>query len=261
MRRFTSWLGALLLLALASPDLAAEPLAAERDAPDRPASGCPAAASQALPLPVTRAALRQGKPLTIIAFGSSSTEGAGASSPALTYPAQLEARLRAALPGVALRVLNRGIGGQEVHEMLARLQADVLSWQPQLVIWQAGANAVLRGMDPGVFRAALAGGLARLQAAGADVVLMDSQRAPRILASPRFESFDATLRDLAATQHLPLFSRAGLMRTWAEAGAPASAMIGPDGLHHTDRGYRCLAAALAESILRGLGSSGMVAGR
>src|ERR687889_329426 len=74
--------------------------------------------------------------------------GAGASGPERSYPAQLAARLSAALPGARLAVLNRGKGGQEVHEMMARLDGDVLAARPTLVIWQAGANAVLRGMPP-----------------------------------------------------------------------------------------------------------------
>lgn len=243
MRRSTLWLLAALLLGPGLPAASA----AEMQDPD-----CPAAPAQVLSLPVTRAALREGKPLTIIAFGSSSTEGSGATTPERSYPAQLEKRLRAALPGTVLHVLNRGIGGQEVGEMLARLRRDVLDWAPTLVIWQAGANAVLKGMDPAEFRAALAGGLAELHASGTDVVLMDSQRSPRILASPRAPLIEAALQDLAQDQHLPLFSRGKLMRAWAAAGVSNDAMLGPDKLHHNDRGYRCVAAALADSILKAL---------
>lgn len=230
------------------------PVTASVASAEQPAAteACPAADHQPLSLPATRAALEAGRPLTIVAFGSSSTEGAGASGPERTYPAQLEARLHATLPGRTVTVLNRGVGGQEVGEMLARLEGDVIARRPNLVIWQAGANAVLKGMDPGAFRAALAGGLARLQAAGAEVVLMDSQRAPRILAAPRHALFDAAMQELAATQHLPLFSRAELMRDWVEAGVPNEAMLHTDGLHHNDRGYRCVAAALADSILGAL---------
>ncbi|WP_431270643.1 SGNH/GDSL hydrolase family protein [Dankookia sp. P2] len=153
------------LLALLLPGLAA-------------AETCPPAPLQAVSLPATHAAVAHGAPLTIVAFGSSSTEGAASSGPEATYPAQLQARLRAALPGLPVVVLNRGKSGQEVPEMLARLEADVLAEHPVLVIWQAGANAVLQGMPAEESRAALAGGVARIQATGADVLLMDSQRAP-----------------------------------------------------------------------------------
>ncbi|MBK1659161.1 hypothetical protein CKO45_13045 [Paracraurococcus ruber] len=226
----------LLLLAMLVPGMAlAEP--------------CPSSSVQAIGLPATRAALEHGQPLRIVAFGSSSTEGAGASGPDRTYPAELEARLHAALPGARLTVLNRGKGGQEVPEMIARLDPDVLAERPTLVIWQAGANAVLRGMPAEEFHAILAAGIARLRASGADVLLMDSQRAPRILEAPGFERLDAAIRDLAAEARAPLFSRAALMRDWADHGTPHAEMLGPDGLHHNDRGYACVAEALARSIL------------
>ena len=59
---------------------------------------CPPAPSQALAMPATLAALTDGRKVTIIAFGSSSTEGSGASGQDRTYPAMLEADLHAALP-------------------------------------------------------------------------------------------------------------------------------------------------------------------
>jgi lysophospholipase L1-like esterase len=217
------------------------------------AQNCPPAPTQAVNLPVTRDALAHGGPVTIVAFGSSSTEGAASSGPEQTYPAQLEAQLHAALPGLTVTVLNRGKGGQEVHEMLGRLQADVLDAHPTLVIWQAGANAVLQGMPPEEFRAALAGGIARVHAGGADVLLMDSQRAPRILQAPGFEKVDAAISDLATETYAELFSRAALMHAWEAAGTPSAAMISPDGLHHNDRGYACVAEALARSILAATG--------
>lgn len=230
---------------------AAVPAAADGAAPAAPRQ-CPAAEVQPLALPASRAALREGRPLVILAFGSSSTEGAGASAPDRTYPARLEARLRAALPGVTLVVHNRGRGGEDVAEMLARLEREVIAASPTLVIWQAGANAVLKGMPPETFRTLMVAGLARLQATGADVVLMDSQRAPRILASPNHAVFEATMRSLATDRHVPLFSRAWLMRRWEAAGEPASGFLSEDELHHNDRGYECLAAALARSILDAL---------
>jgi lysophospholipase L1-like esterase len=241
---------ALFLIAL----LAILPLAA------RATEDCPRSPGQSLSLPATRAAVLAGRPVTVVAFGSSSTEGAGASDQSRTYPAMLEAQLHAALPEAKLQVLNRGRGGEEVQEMLGRLEHDVLELKPTLVIWQAGANAVLRGMEPDAFSAALAGGIARLRARGMDVVLMDSQRAPRILASPNHGRFDMALHELSVLTHVPLFSRAALMRAWEEAGTPAGAMLAPDGLHHNDRGYACLARTLARSILDAVGPA-RIAGR
>jgi lysophospholipase L1-like esterase len=236
----------LLGLLLPGPLAAAEP--------------CPPAPAQAIRLPATRAALEHGRAVTIVAFGSSSTEGSGASGPAMTYPALLAARLKAALPGRPVSVLNRGRGGEDVGEMTARLETDVLAARPTLVIWQTGANAVLRGIAPETFAAMLAGGIDRLRAAGADVVLMDSQRAPQLLDHPGFGRIDAAIRGLAETLRVPLFSRAALMEAWAAAGTPHAAMLAPDGLHHNDRGYACVTEALARSVLDAAGPA-RVAGR
>jgi lysophospholipase L1-like esterase len=214
---------------------------------------CPPAPQQHLSMPATHAALAEGRRVTIIAFGSSSTEGAGASGGDRTYPALLEAALVEALPDARLRVLNRGRGGEEVEEMLARLETDVIAARPALVIWQAGANAVLRGLAPEAFVAAMLDGIERLRARGIDVVLMDSQRAPRLLASPHFGRFDAALREISARLEVPLFSRAALMEAWEAAGTPHANMLASDGLHHNDRGYACLARALGRSVLEAVG--------
>jgi acyl-CoA thioesterase I len=202
----------------------------------------------ALTLPATTAALAEGRPITIVALGSSSTAGVGASSPAATYPAQLETTLRAAWPDGHVTVLNRGIGGQEVDNMLARLDHDVLAEHPVLVIWQAGSNAALRHMDPALFQSALSEGLDRIAATGADVIVMDSQIAPRIEAEPDSAAYGTILATQATSHHDSLFSRTALMKQWRDAGADG--MIGPDGLHQSDRGYTCLAAALGRSIVK-----------
>jgi len=222
-------------------------------------ASCPELPTSPLALPVSRAAIAAGRPLTVLAFGSSSTEGAGASEQSRTYPARLEAWLQAALPGVALRVLNRGRGGEDALEMLARLDAEVLTEKPDMVVWQAGANAALKGLDPEAFRASMEIGLARL--AGIDVVLMDSQIAPRIMAAPQHARFGEVLAELAAAHGASLFSRTAAMRAWAVSGvAPSDLLIG-DALHHNDRGYDCVAGALSASIAAALAQPPLLAGK
>ena len=215
-------------------------------------AGCPPERVEPVSSPASRAAVRAGRPFTVVAFGSSSTEGVGASAPDRTYPALLEARLQKALPGEAIRVLNRGIGGQEVGEMVDRLDTDVLAEHPQLVVWQVGSNAALHGTDPETFRDRLVAGLQRLRAAGVDVVIMDSQLSPAVMSRPLQPQIAARLREAATAASVPVFSRTALMRAWEADGVPPLDMLGPDGLHHNDRGYACLAEALAGAILDGL---------
>jgi acyl-CoA thioesterase I len=215
-------------------------------------AACPSApAIPAIELPHLRSALSHGSEAIVVALGSSSTQGAMASDLAHSYPALLQGLLTHGLKHGHVAVLNRGIGGQDAAEELARLDADVLAVRPQVVIWQVGANGALRNADPATFRDMVSGGVRKLQAAGADVVLMDNQQAPRLLAAPREPQLDDALAQVAAETGATLFSRRTLMQSWQHSGEPLADFLAPDGLHHNDHGYLCVAQALGGAILAG----------
>src|SRR5260370_13089065 len=58
------------------------------------------------PLARMRRLIAAGQPVTIMALGSSSTAGAGARTPAATYPARLEVELRGPFPGAPITQLS-----------------------------------------------------------------------------------------------------------------------------------------------------------
>ena len=215
--------------------------------------GCPATRVAPLTLPRVKDALASNSELTIVAFGSSSTIGWHASSIAQSYPAILQAELSAALPYAHIAVLNRGIGGQDAAEMVLRIDADVLAVRPSLVIWQVGANGAMKDRDPVSYRKLVKDGVETLKAAGVDVVLMDNQRAPAILAAPHHLEFDEATAEVAASSGVGFFDRGALMEQWRLGGYPYQQFISDDGVHHNDVGYRCVARALASAILEGLG--------
>ncbi len=214
---------------------------------------CPVGRIAPLVLPKVRDALNSNAELTIVAFGSSSTQGWHSTSIAQSYPAVLQAELSAALPNAHVAVINRGIGGQDAAEMLPRLEADVLSVRPSLVIWQVGANGAIKDRDPDQFRSLVTAGVRTLEGAGIDVVLMDNQRAPAILNAPHHLEIDRATADVAVRTGAGLFDRGALMDQWRLSGHPYEQFISNDGIHHNDRGYRCMARALASAILEGLG--------
>ena len=214
---------------------------------------CPAVpVFPAINLPHLRAALEHRVEGLVVALGSSSTQGVMASDLAHSYPALLQQFLSAGLPQAHIAVINRGIGGQDAAEELARLDADVIALRPQAVIWQVGANGALRDVDPAVFRDLVSRGVGKLQAAGIDVVLMDNQQSPRLLAIPDEPLLDRALADIAADTGAALFSRRTLMRSWERGGDPLTEFIAADGLHQNDHGYLCVSTVLAHSILAGL---------
>lgn len=217
-----------------------------------PSPACPDVKLPPIALPNVQRALSAGRELTIVAFGSSSTQGSHASDMHHTYPAILQRELEAALPDAHVAVLNRGVGGQDAPEMMARMELDVLAARPTLVIWQVGANGAMRGNSPDFFQKLVDEGVRRLERSGADVVLMDNQRSPAILASPAHAQIDQALADVARRDDARLFARGRLMELWQEAGHPYAEFLAGDGIHHNDLGYACIAKTLAQSIVAGL---------
>ena len=206
-------------------------------------------------LPHVASKLALGAPVTIIAFGSSSTEGYGTTSPEFTYPNRLAAQLHRQYPSADITVLNRGHGGEDAPEMMKRLQSSVIDMKPDLVIWQVGTNAVLRDLDPVETARLVNDGVARIQAAGADLVLVDPQYSPRV--NERAQSASRMVRLLgkvAALRHVGLFPRFEVMREWHEEQAiPVDKFVIADGLHMNDWGYACFAQLLGDDIIKSVG--------
>jgi lysophospholipase L1-like esterase len=200
---------------------------------------------------LARAAARieHAKALTIVAVGSSSTLGVGASAPSFSYPSRLEADLRDHLPGVEIHVINRGKGGEDAAEELERLGRDVIAEHPDLVVWQVGTNAVLRRDDLEMDEVLLRRGVSLLKQSGADVVLMDMQYAPRVVERRSYAAMEQLIAEIAHHTGVGLFRRFAVMQHWHAARQPESPpMIGADRLHMTDVGYGCLAAELAKAL-------------
>jgi len=213
---------------------------------------CPAAGEFARfgnPLRHTARRIAAREPLTIVAVGSSSTAGAGASSPAASYPSRLAVELKERFPAVDIMVLNRGVNGEETAQMMARFQSGVLSAHPDLVLWQVGTNSVLRDHPLKPHSMLLHEGVAELEAAGADVVLIDMQFAPRVIAKSETQSMEDQIAVVAKEENVDLFNRFALMRDWHEVQhIPFEAFVAPDQLHMNDWGYACVAKLLATAI-------------
>jgi len=207
-------------------------------------------------LPHVAGKLVAGKPVVIVAFGSSSTAGYGASSPDFNYPNRLAAQLRRQYPTADITVINAGVGGEDAPEMMKRLQKEVIDVHPDLVIWQVGTNAVLRNLDPGDTAKMVEDGITRIQAAGdADIVLVDPQYSPRVTERPESASkMVRLLGKVAELRHVGIFPRFEVMRDWHEKQAlPVESFVIADGLHMNDWGYACFAQLLGDDIIHSVG--------
>jgi lysophospholipase L1-like esterase len=206
-------------------------------------------------LPHVAAKLVAGKPVVIVAFGSSSTQGFGSTSPEFTYPNRLAAQLRRQYPGADITVLNRGKGGEDAPEMMKRLQTEVIDMHPDMVIWQVGTNAVLRNLDPAETAKLVEDGIGRIQAVGADLVLVDPQYSPAVNAkAENANRMVKLLGKVAELRHVGFFPRFEVMRDWHEKQSiPIDDFVIADGLHMTDWGYACFAQLLGDDIIKSVG--------
>ncbi|WP_353184842.1 SGNH/GDSL hydrolase family protein [Bosea sp. (in: a-proteobacteria)] len=205
-------------------------------------------------IPAARRALQETGRLIIVALGSSTTAGSGASAEDKSYPFVLQSELRRRLPGAEVRVLNKGVGGQSAYDMLRRMDNDVIDEKPSVVIWQTVINDAIRDIGEDKLAKILRKGIAKARAAGIDTILMDLPWLPREGRYPHFDEYRAVLARTAEQQGVSLFPRYAMMRGWARSKQfTEQELVGMDGLHLVDAGYRCLASRLADGIVAAVG--------
>jgi lysophospholipase L1-like esterase len=254
-------LATALTVAATAVLLVVAPVRAENSAPS-PACVAPNDLNR-LDLPLTRTARRiaAGQSITIVAVGSSSTSGAGASSPAMNYPSRLEAELKILFPRISIAVINRGVGGETAPDMLARFESQVLAENPDIVVWQLGSNSVLREQPIAPANELIHRGVKQLKAAGIDVILMNPQYAPKVIAKPDIDQMVDLINLAAKETNVNLFQRFAMMRYWRlTEDLPFSAFLSPDELHLNDWSYGCIAKMLAREIADAVTRPTMTAG-
>lgn len=197
-----------------------------------------------------KAKLARHEAVRILAIGSSSTEGIGASSPDRSYPAQLEDDLEARWKE-NVTVVNAGRGGETAIQTIERLEAALKAEPFDLVIWQVGTNDAVNGVDEERFRALLDQGISAAQKAGTPMILLDQQYFPTIKDLARYERFVKAVGTTGDTRKVSVFSRYALMKGWnSRSPEELRTMLSADGFHMGDRGYDCLAGGVADAIHR-----------
>ena len=87
--------------------------------------------------------------------------------------------LKEKLPSITVNCRVELQAKKTAEEVAAGLAKLLEGKKPTLVIWQTGTVDAMRSVDPDDFRSAVDEGVAALQNAGADVILMNLQYSPR----------------------------------------------------------------------------------
>lgn len=253
--RLRSCLAVLAVLGLALGFALFDPAFADQQAAKSAVCKAPRELTRlTMPLEAVRAAMGRDGDFRVVALGSSSTQGAGASSPKMCYPAQLEAELnRRFHPDKHFEVINLGVGGELASDMLARIDGQVLPLKPDLVVWQTGVNDALSGVSLDDFRMELAQGIDAIRSTGADVILLDLQYYPRSERVQGYKDYLRTMWSVAHEKSVPVLKRHAFMKHLLDSRQFTPAQIlAPDLFHLNDLSYRCLGHLVADAIGDGL---------
>jgi lysophospholipase L1-like esterase len=203
------------------------------------------------PLRSMRRAMRTRRQVRVLAIGSSSTVGVGASSPTAAYVARLEPSLEGALKGLDLEVIGRGKSGEVAQGAADRMKKEIEEVKPDLVVWQVGTNDALRHVSLDSFKTCLRTTLAWLAESKIDVVLVDPQYGEALAKDAYYEMVVDAVAEVAREKNVLLVDRFEAMRE-AQRENGDTFYLAADNLHLNDRGHRCMAEQLARSIVGGL---------
>lgn len=193
------------------------------------------------------------KRLSIVAIGSSSTMGMGASSAEAAWPARLEADLRRRLPNVAVTVQNRARPRETAEQMAKRLAKDVLSLKPDLVIWETGTADAVRSIDIDQFGTTLEDGIAAIAAAKADTLLVTPQYARDTVRLIGFQPYIDAMNQAGLRHDVAIFPRYETMRHWIESGQMKLENVPREDMTKVaDMLYDCLGRQIARVALRAM---------
>jgi len=203
------------------------------------------------PLRALSRAVRAKRHVRVLAIGSSSTAGVGASSASATYIAKLETSLEGSLQGMDFDVVGRGLSGEVAQGAADRMRQEVEETKPDLVVWQLGTNDALRHVSLDRFKTCVKTTLTWLADNKIDVVLIDPQYGEALTVDAYYEEMVAAVAEVARESRVLLVDRFEAMRELQRERGDLF-YLASDQLHPNDRGHRCMAEQLARAIVGGL---------
>lgn len=203
------------------------------------------------PLRTVRKAIRAERPIRVLAIGSSSTVGVGASAPIASYPVRLENDLEGLLKGFEVDVISRGVSGEVAEGASERMKLEVAQQHPDLVVWQVGTNDAMARVGPEEFTSELRDTLQWLAANKIDVVLIDPQYVERLAQDSNYTGIVKIIAKVAAEERVLLVNRFDTMADLSRQKGNGT-YLARDQFHLNDLGYRCMAEYAARAIVAGI---------
>lgn len=203
------------------------------------------------PLRAVRRALREHRPIKVLAIGSSSIVGVGASSPVAGYTVRLEHDLEGFLKGFDVELIPSGMSGEQAEGTAARIRAEVEDKRPDLVVWQVGTNDAMAHVGEERFTGCLRTTLDWLSKQKLDVVLINPQYVDRLAKDDYYRRVVEIIADVAHEKRVLVVDRYQAMAELAYKNGN-NTYLASDRFHLNDLGYRCMAEYSARAIVSGI---------
>lgn len=199
-------------------------------------------------LPHVTEAVKTAHRLDISVIGTGSSSIAGPEGAHFAYPARLEETLKHELSGVDVKVTAHVQPRETTAAMVEGLAKILSDDKPSLVVWQAGTSDALSGVEPEDFRNSLDQGVAAIQAANADVILMNMQYSPRTESMLDVSAYADVMRWVAQQRGALLFDRLAIMHYWNDAGT-FDLYTATKKYDMARKVHECIGRALASQII------------
>lgn len=188
------------------------------------------------------------------------------------YPYRLKHKLDQMYPAGAVSVLNAGVSGEGAAQGLARIDRDVICKNPDLVVIAFALNDsmndhVQEGLQ--IYRAAMADMIAKVQAAGAECIVLTpnymcsyvssriheaelreiAAKASNVQTQGILEKYVNAARSAAAEAHVPVADAYAVWKRMEEKGVDTTALLSNHINHPTRDAHEIFVQALLSVML------------
>src|SRR3989344_6982573 len=163
----------------------------------------------------------------IVFFGNSITAGQGAGADE-DFPSLIGKTLN-------IPIVNAGVSGSTTHDALLRINKDVISKNPSIVVIELGGNDLLEHVDIGVSRRNFDSILSKISTTGAKIVVLD------VKFFVFHQKYETDWRDLAKKYN-------AVYAPDILEGIIADPRLKFDDIHPNAKGYQKIAEKLTQII-------------
>lgn len=203
-----------------------------------------AVAANATDVAAVLRAMRDGATVKVVCVGDSITYGQLDTGGAATtpYPARLQALLRKYYDNANITVVNKGISGSKASDVLARFATDITAEDPDLVVFNVGANDSREANSVTL----------EAYASNVETYLNQLRPTPTIVmgVTPRFKEqrsgegegvihfYRQALRRIAEARAMPYVDTFARLHALYKSRALAAGFVSSDGSHYSEQGYQ-----------------------